>query len=470
MLLGSLVALASLQSSGAPAAPAAPAIRARVDPRVELVTIVARLAGFDEFARENSKSPYSNAVEKHFGALRSHAAVRELQALRREHGVGYDALPSLAVHVSDPPELAERIAFDARPERLDERWGGESARSFLESLRAFAAESRAGAFFAEHEAFYVQVGERLSARLAQSKALPWFDSFFGEKRGATCTPVAGLLCGGGNFGAGVRFADGRPEELIPVFGCWSFDAQGVPVFDESYLPLFIHELCHSYTNPFVDRHEAELASAGARLHATCADVMKRQAYGTWKTVLYESLVRAGVVRCRLETEGRDAAREQAADDVARGFLWVPELAQLLGEHASDRAKHEDFESFMPRVVAFFEGWAKKAEELDAKRPRIVSLTPADGAQDVDPALTKLVVTFDRAMTDRSWSFVGKPEDMPAIEGQPAYDSELKVLTLSVKLEKGRRYSLQLNSATKRGFKAADGTPLEPVTWRFRVRD
>lgn len=471
MLLGALVALVSFQSSApAKTSPDAQPIEARVDPRVELLTIVARLAGFDEFDRDNSKSPYSEAVEKHFGAFRSHAAITEIQKLRGERGVSFDAIPSFAVHVSALPELAEKIPFDANPERFDARWGGAGARTFLTALHDFARESHASDFFEQQKPLYTEVGARLSTRLSQSKAPPWFDAFFGAKQGAVCTPIAGLLCGGGNFGVGVRFPDGKPEEIVPVFGCWSFDAQGVPVFDESYLPLFIHELCHTYTNPFVDRHEKELAAAGARIHATCAEVMKRQAYGTWKTMIYESLVRASVVRCRLETEGKDAAREQAAEEVGSGFLWVPELAQLFGDYASDRAKHASFDAFMPRVVTFFEGWATKAEELQAKRPKIVSLEPANDAQDVDPSLTKLVITFDRPMTDRSWSFVGKPSDQPTIDGQPAYDAEHKVLALSVKLEKGRSYRLQLNSSTKLGFKAADGTPLEPTVWRFRVRE
>ncbi len=462
-----LLSLLCLQSPGAEAARAP--FEVHVDERVELLTTVARLAGFDEFNRENSKSPYSAALEKYFAPFATHAAVEELKKLRATRGVSFDAVPSFAVHIGELPELVERIPFDSKPERFDVRWGGAGARPFLVALRDFAAQSKASEFFASQRAFYAQVEERLSARLSQSKAPPWFDTFFGVKRGAKCTPIPGLLCGGGNFGMGVRFPDGRPEEITPVLGCWSFDAQGVPVFDESYLPLFIHELCHTYTNPFVDRFEKELAPAGERLFSTCKPTMTRQAYGTWKTMLYESLVRASVVRCRLETEGKDRAREQANDEVSRGFKWTPELALLLGDFSADRATYPGFESFMPKVVAFFDAHSVKAAETYARTPKVESTLPMNEDQDVDPATKAIVIRFDRPMTDQSWSIVGKAEDQPKFGGTPSYDESKRVLTLAVTLEPGRSYKIQLNSATKQAFKSAEGVSLEPYVLRFSTR-
>jgi len=464
-----LILLASLLCCASAAAQTPSPLSVRVDPRVELVTIVARLAGFREFTMANATSPYSKAVDAHFGPHRTHAAVATLQALRRDHGVSYDALPSFAVHIEDVTTFEERVPFDAPPERLDERWGGARARAFLAELRDFAAVSKAADFFAGRAGYYAQVAERLSARLSQSAALPWFDSFFGAKAGARYTAIAGLLCGGGNFGVGIRFGDGRPEELLPVFGCWTWDEAGLPVFGADYLPLFVHEIAHSYTNPFVDRIADELAEPARALYATCAERMRRQSYGTPKTMLYESLVRATVVRCRLATEGRDAARAQAEEELAKHFAWVPELAVLLGEYEADRKTWPTFEAFLPKLSAFFVACSKQAVERQAKTPVLLSITPPDGATDVDPATAELVLRFDRPMRDKSWSFTGSKDDVPEIVGQPAYDAERKQLTVRVRLQPGRSYRVGINGPRSQGFASAEGVPLEPLEYDFVTR-
>jgi hypothetical protein len=467
--LASFAALAAQAAPAAVQAEPAPPIEVRVDPRIELLTVVARLAEFGEFAMPNSHSPYSEAVEAHFGAHRDHAAVVGLKELRRKHSVSYDAIPCLAVHLGDLPELVERIPFDLPPERLDARWGGARARTWLSELRDFAADTGAAEFFAGQAELYRATEARLQERLSQSRAIPWFDAFYGERRGARYSAIPGLLCGGGNFGAGVRFPDGRPEEITPVFGCWTWDERGVPVFDESYLPLFVHELCHTYTNPVVDAAEDQLAAPLARIYATCEAAMKRQAYGNWKIMGYESLVRASVVRCRLATEGREAAEEQARSEVDAGFRWVPELAAELGRYESDRAQYPTFDAFVPRLVAFFEAYAAKLDELAAKAPRVLSTEPADGAQDVDPGAKELVIRFDRPMRDGSWAIVGRPEDQPRFVGKPSYDAERKVLRVAIELEPGRTYRFSLNSASKRAFTSAEGVPLEPHEVAFTTR-
>lgn len=464
-VLVSLCSIAEGAQSPAKDAPREPVL-VRVDPRVELLTVVARLAQFPEFAMSNSRSPYAERVEARFGAQREHAAIATLRTLRAEHGVSYDAIPSLAVHLDAVPSLALRIPRDAAPERLDGRWESALTERFLAELREFAATTGASAFFEAERTFFARVEQRLGDRLAQSEALGWFDSFFGVKAGALYVAIPGLLCGGGNYGVGVRFADGTPEEITPIFGCWDFDAEGVPRFGPNYLPLYVHELCHSYTNPFVDRFAKELQASGTRIHASCAERMQRFGYGTWRTVLYETLVRAAVIRCRGQIEGPEAAGEQTRSEVAQGFAWVPGLAELYRAYEDDRAKTPTFEAFMPRVVAYFDAYAATLAAIDAQRPLVVSTSPASGTVDVDPALATLTITFDRRMRDQSFSIVG---DAPRITGKLAYDAGRTVLSVPIALEPGRAYRFALNSAQHQGFQSETGVPLAPLDVTFTTR-
>lgn len=461
--------LLALFASAAPSQAQANRVDAVVHEPLEVLCVVARFAGLEEYQPHRTKPAYGARIEAQFAALKDHAAVQRLRTLRREHGISYDAVAGLAVHLGPLPDLEPRTPLAPRPPMLDARWDGANPAGFVALLRDFAVAGDAASFFASQREFYAEAARRLSAKLSESKALPWFDAFFGARAGASCTAIVGLLCGGHNYGVSVQHTDGRPDALLPVFGSWRFDGDGVPTFGPEMLPLFVHELCHSYTNPVVERHLARLQAAGDRLFAAKATVMRRQAYGDGRTVLCETFVRACVIRCLGDTEGADAARKQAAQEARNHFPWTAELASLLTEYQGDRAKYPTFDDFVPRLATALDAIAAQFPAVLAPAPSLVAMVPANGAKDVDPKITSLTFTFDRPMRDQSWSIVGSKADTPDIPGAPSYDATRKVLTVPVLLAPGRTYRFRLNSPDKQGFQAADGTPLAPVDVTFTTR-
>ena len=105
----------------------------------------------------------------------------------------------------------------------------------------------------------------------------------------------------------------------------------------------------------------------------------------------------------------------------------------------------------------------------AATPQIVSTTPAALADDVDPSLTKVTVTFDRPMTDKSWSFTGGGETFPQRAGEISYDAARKTCTMPVKLQPGKVYWVGINSPSYRSFKSADGIPARQYVILFATR-
>jgi hypothetical protein len=179
---------------------------------------------------------------------------------------------------------------------------------------------------------------------------------------------------------------------------------------------------------------------------------------------YESLVRACVVRARLATEGASAAAQQAKEEVASGFTWVPALAERLGRFESDRARFREFADFLPEVVDFFR---EQAAAID-RAPKLLEMTPANGARDVDPATAVLVLRFDRAMAS-GCSIVGDPASTPKAAGAPEWDGEQRILTVPVALLPRTTYRFGLNSTTRRNFRSAAGDPLLPIELTFTTR-
>lgn len=462
-----LLLLTSLATAQAPAAEVP--VRAEVSEALELLCVASRFAGFEEYQPRKPESGYSKAIAAHFDWQRNHDLVQRLRMLRREHGIGYDAVAGLAVHLGPLPGLEERCALEPRPPMLDARWDGADVRGVANLLRDFATRGDAVKFFDGWREHHRQAQGRLATQLARSKALPWFDAFFGARAGASCTAQVGLLCGGHNYGVSIRFVDGTPDELRPVFGCWKFDDQGLPVFGDEMLSLFVHELCHAYTNPIVERHAKRLEDAGKRLFAAKAEVMRRQAYGNGRTVLCETFVRACVIRCMYDTEGEAAGKQQERIEQQKHFPWAVGLAELLKEYQANRSTYADFDAFVPRIA---EALDAVAADLAAAppAPTVVRVVPASGSADVDPATTVVTVVFDQPMKDQSWSVVGTKTDLPRITGKPSYDRACKVLTLPVALEPGRSYRLGLNDVERTGFQSAQGVPLAPVVVEFRTRD
>lgn len=344
-----------------PAPAAAPEVEVRVDPRVELASVVFRLAGHPEY-NQGKLERYVEETDDHFGPFRDHEAVRMARRLRRARGISYDACMSLAVHLDlddDGETFAERIPFDPRPDSLERRWTVGEARAFLAALNDFAAASDFRAFFDRHRDLYDAAEGRLAALLDESAHLEWFETFFGERPGGRFRLVLGLLNGPMNYGPHCRLDDGS-EELYCILGAWESDAGGVPTYGAIALETVVHEFCHSYANAIVDAHFDALEESAGVLYEPVAEAMRRQAYANPKTMLYESLVRACVIRYLGRHGGGLAATRRALEDQMRGFRWIGALAALLAEYEDDRAAYPTLDDFAPRIVAFFE---ERAEDL-----------------------------------------------------------------------------------------------------------
>jgi len=462
---GALAAL--LLTLGSSAEAGAPEVSVVVDPRVELMSILFRLAGNPEYNRPRVPS-YAAAVDVHFGAHKDHAAVRLARRLRQTRGVSYDAVMAMALHMKDATTLAEAVPFDPRPVSLDSRWKPKEARAFLEQARRFVKDTDFAAFFAKNAALYATAVSRMEQVLAQDAKLDWIEAFFGLPPKASFQLALGMLNGGACYGPRVMHPDGR-EEIHCVLGVWLVDEAGAPRFDKTVLPTVVHEFCHSYCNPLVDAHAAALEPVGKRLWPAVAEQMKQQAYASWKTMMYESLVRASVVRYMGAAEGEAGLRKQAAEEKRRGFLWIDELAASFGAYEQEREKYKTLDAFMPRVLAVLEAYATEREGMDKVRPHVVSMTPANGAGDVDPKLTEIRVVFDRPMRDGGWAFVGGGAHFPEVKGKPSYDRARRVLTLPIALKPDWSYEFWLNRGRFDSFRSAEGVPLRSVHVTFRTR-
>jgi hypothetical protein len=444
----------------------------RVDPRIELTTIVFRMIGASEYS-ECLLPGYAADIDRHFAPYRDHPALKLAANMRARHGIAFDAVPFLAIALTDPPALVERVVVGANGEGLsDARWHGPHARQFIAALRQFVVDSRFGDFFAAHRTLYDSTTARMQRFMTSQVQWPWFTSFFGEAPTARFFAVPGMCNGGSNYGPRVLPTTG-PEERYAILGMSRVDSAGLAVMHPGGLPTVIHEFNHSFVNPMVARHRDVFRRPGEALLADSVVRAKMAArdYAGWETVVNESLVRAAVVRYLRATQGDSAARLELQTQASIGFYWIGALDSALTTYERSRTQYPALEQFTPQLGAVFAKAAREIQPMmarfEASQPTIVDLTPRHGAEGVDPADSVITVRFDRPM-GRGLSINYGPlgqAAMPKVLGR-SWDSTGTVLSLKVALQPATTYQLLLFGA---GFRSRDGVPLAERLYSFRTR-
>jgi hypothetical protein len=436
----------------------------RVDERVELLSILFRLAGAFEYHLTPGTVPYAREVDAHFAPYKDHAAIQMAKKLREERAIGLSAVAWFAVHITGNPHLKPKLPFDQMVD-LDKQWSAQSATDFLAALQRFADDSKAFSFMRAHQELYTKSADRLAKKVAQRPYRAWLDGFFGGKPGAKFSAIVGMLNGGTNYGTKVRYPDGR-EEILPIIGAAAFDASGLPLFDASTTGVVAHEFCHSYCNPLVDRFAEQLLPSAEKIFPHRKRLLSEQFYTDARIMLYESLVRACTYEF-LRAHGTPAeADSELQDQLRRGFYWNPELSSLLREYERSRDTYPTFEAFMPRIVKFFERQAASLDERLARIPHVTQFFPGNGAKDVDPALGELRIKFDRPMNRGNAALFGRKGELPAMPSKGKFKDDDMTFIQPVKLEPGRAYRIFVNSMLQPGFISAAGLPVDPIQFTF----
>ena len=138
----------------------------------------------------------------------------------------------------------------------------------------------------------------------------------------------------------------------------------------------------------------------------------------------------------------------------------------------------DYQNFMsadgvpaqPISIYFATKGAPAEVEARVIKPRIVTMEPANGATDVDPAIKELRVTFSVPMGG-GFSWTGGGANYPkGREGERIHwSADGLTCTMPVTLEPGKSYRLGLNSLSHKNFSSRGGVPLDPVAYMFQTR-
>lgn len=444
-------------------------IKPEVDERVELLSIVFRLAGNDEYITDHFKA-YVADIHAHFDRFKNHPLIPYTRKIADKNRIGFDAVMFMAVHLSQPPALQPLVPFgNGVPEP---RWPLKDAAQFVQLLQQFYHDADAALFFKKHRALYDTAESRFAATL-QAVDFNWFERYYGRLPESKFHLIIGVGNGGMSFGPRVQLANGK-EDLYAIVGTWDIDPAGNPVFPlGSYLHTIIHEYNHSFINPVVEWNRKKLEPGGKKVFGTVQPEMQRLAYGNWKTMIDESLVRASVIRyLKKHIPDSSVVHRSIADEQRRGFVWMEELVQLLHGYEGNKQLYPTLSLFMPQVIRFYDSLANHIRAMkkafDARRPRVISLEPfANGARDVGSSVQEIIIHFSEPLdaSHMPVMYLGGTT-APETDSMPAYFNNGRSLRVSVRLKPGTSYGFMLGDEN---FHTPAGAHLIPYEIRFSTK-
>lgn len=330
----------------------------KVDERIELLSIIFRLAGNMEYNDEIFRS-YTLDIHKHFDKFKDHELIKFAREIRDKNWIGFDAVMKMAIYLEQPPTLNPIVPFTS--DIPDRRWGQENANKFLKLLQQFYTNAKCADFFNAHKELY-RISEERYKSVYESLDVKWFNRYYGTEPKGSFNIIPGLGNGGGNYGVKAVFPDAK-EAMYAIMQTSSIDSTNFPVYDVDFnLPTLIHEFNHSYVNDIQQKYVKDLENPGVKLYEIVSEVMRRQAYASWATVMNEALVRASVIRYLMNhNSDSSVAKKQLIAEYGRGFFWIKGLVDCLGEYEKNRGKYPTLESYMPVIVNFYNGVASNID-------------------------------------------------------------------------------------------------------------
>ncbi len=327
-----------------------------IDKRVELISVVFRLAEKQEYATKKFKL-YNDRVDQYFEEYKNHELIQFTRSIISERGIAFDGPMWLAVHLDDNLRLLPDVTDIWQH---DPRWTKEYVDQFVLLLQQFHQETRFDDFFRENTDLYAETAKRFASVYEQAD-LNWCASFFGKKPSETFLTIIGLGVWGNCYGTNIDYANGD-RKVYAIMGLFQTDQAGLPVFPKlPNLPILIHEFSHPFVDSLTAKHKEAFRESGEKMYAVAKEVFGTEAYPSWEVILDEALINASVV-LYMKTHGFEPSEIDRWVKWIKegfGFFWIEELVNELESYDQQRDKYPTIESYMPRLAEAYKTWTEK---------------------------------------------------------------------------------------------------------------
>ena len=228
-----------------------------VDKRVELLSIVFRLAEKQEYSNKRFKF-YAERIDQYFEKHTNHELIQFTKSIISENGIAFEGPMWMAVHLDDNLNLLTDVKDVWQH---DPRWTKETAEKFVSLLQKFHKETNFDEFFKKNADLYDETLRRFTP-IYEKVDLNWFSSFFGKESSEKFVIKVGLGVFANCYGVTLDNINGN-RNIYAIVGLWFFDNVGYPVFLMTHdFPILIHEFSHPLIDKLTEKNREMFRESG----------------------------------------------------------------------------------------------------------------------------------------------------------------------------------------------------------------
>lgn len=325
-------------------------LKVYVDERMELLTTVQYLAGYEMITKAGLI--YKHDVEAYFGKYRSHPAISLAKTIIGEGYLAGSAAPWYFYQFSFPGfEPAGTITSEDNQVE-DYESHADTLALFRKQLKDFYYTSGFHRFYTTHRKFYDSLAMPVSAYLAGINLTDTMEKHFGQSRRSYNVVLSPLLI---SCGFGVQVHTGKGDDIYSIVGPVS-DSKVIPLFPDDYVfrKMVVHEFCHSFCNPVIHKFFAQMSADSCLVDPILTEQNNQGYGGDWETCLFEHLTRANEIILVEKLMGKEKAEERYNLYYGK-YKWVY-LAGLIPlikeEYLLHRDRYKTQYDLAPRIVEY----------------------------------------------------------------------------------------------------------------------
>lgn len=328
------------------------------DPRLEVIGIICRLAGYEGFTNSyNGEATYTTQIDSYFSKYKDEKVVLTAKAFK-DRGIDAASMISLAYHIN-PDFSGTVIDFDPYPDTLLENWKKIKTNEiykFITNIHDFVIKSNysrllilnrgdllasVGYFYKDYEDYAMQ---------------NWVDDFFGKKTFDKQVISVNRICPLYMAFDIVKDREGKLTSYTTVYpGC------GLLPMLLTYLSNFIQGYADANWDKVKDNFTALILDMGKRMYPDDYKKYEKELRKSVNKDLFVSVMsnfvameylRSPIFIEAAEKKEITNAYEAAFSEGEKTFSaeWYYQLVDLTHEYVNNRDKYPTFEEFFPQIV------------------------------------------------------------------------------------------------------------------------
>jgi len=312
-----------------------------VDPNVELMNIIQRLAGVPPHASAEDV-PYLAKVDEYFEPYKYSTAVTML----RNKGIAYQRPSEFGMYLNSDdsdfimePDNTFFVVHDGPANKVPYYY----LPTLREAVREFRIESKFDQFFLSNTTDYEKLIEKHVQILKTTNFYSWLDDFYGTiQKEKSCLYVTKLS---GNYG--ISFVNPKGK-IIPHALVMDQPSADFTLF------LISHEFSHPMTHEIVDElyKDTTIRRIFDDLYIKNETLYYSNGYDNGYSILAETINQACANKFNEKIFPENVMQMISSLLESNKYIYVPVITKFLDNYQNNRSKYKTLKAFVPELKKF----------------------------------------------------------------------------------------------------------------------